>query len=95
MIETGVTEGKYEPTEDTILDNLRKFQKFLYINFNKHEKYEDMRPVNSQAGRFFATAKTHKFNSPEDITLNELKLRPIIDQTGSHVYKWTDASWNK
>ncbi len=46
-----------------------------------------MRPVSNQPGRFFATAKTHKFNSVEDVTLADLKLRPIIDQTGTHVYK--------
>ena len=45
-----------------------------------------MRPVSSQPRRFFATAKTHKFNSMEDITVADLKLRPIIDQTGTHIY---------
>ena len=46
-----------------------------------------MWPVSSQPGRFFATAKTHKFSSIDEITLADLTLRPIIDQTGTHVYK--------
>ena len=87
MIEAGVNEGKYAPADDTILSDLKKFHSFLYRNFKKHEKYEDMRPVSSQPGRFFATAKTHKFVSMDDITVDNLTLRPIIDQTGTHVYK--------
>ena len=45
-----------------------------------------MRPHSNQPGRFFATAKTHKFKSIEDISLESLKLRPIIDQTGTYIY---------
>ena len=52
----------------------------------KHEQYENMRPKSNQPGRFFATAKTHKFDSVNDITLDKLKLRPIIDQTGTYIY---------
>ena len=40
-----------------------------------------MHPKSNQQGRFFATAKTHKFDSVNEITLDKLKLRPIIDQT--------------
>ena len=35
---------------------------------------------------FFATVKTHKFDSVNDTTLDKLKLRPIIDQTGTYIY---------
>ena len=35
---------------------------------------------------FFATAKTHKFDSVNDTTLDKLKLRPIMDQTGTYIY---------
>ena len=45
-----------------------------------------MRPVFNQPGRFFATAKTHKFTSLNDITVENLKLRPIIDLTGTYTY---------
>ena len=46
-----------------------------------------MKPVSNQPARFFATAKTHKFQSFDEITLEALKLRPIVDQTGTHTHK--------
>ena len=45
-----------------------------------------MRPISNQPARFFATAKTHKFKSLEEINVDQLKLRPIIDQTGTSIY---------
>ena len=45
-----------------------------------------MPPKSNQPGRFFAITKTHKFDSVNDITLDKLKLRPIIDQTGTYIY---------
>ena len=48
-----------------------------------------MRPVSNQPARFFATAKTHKFDTIEGINVKNLKLRPIIDQTGTYI---NDAS---
>ena len=42
-----------------------------------------MLPSSHQPARFFATARTHKFENINDITINNLKLRPIIDQTGT------------
>ena len=43
-----------------------------------------MRPRSNQSGRFFATTETHKFKYISDITLEQLKLHPIIDQTGTY-----------
>ena len=40
----------------------------------------------NQPARFFAIAKTHKFNKIEDINIQDLKLRPIIYQTGTYIY---------
>ena len=40
-----------------------------------------MRPVPDQSGKIYATAKTHKFDSLENITIQNLKFRPIIPQT--------------
>ena len=45
-----------------------------------------MRPVSNQAGRCFATAKTHKFTSLKDITIENMKLRLIVDLTGTYTY---------
>ena len=63
-------------------------QDFLDRHFYK-TKYDGMCPVSNQPARFFATAKTHKFDTIEDIKVKDLKLRPIIDQTGIYIY---DAS---
>ena len=83
MINEGIAEGKYIETVEKTHKDLKHFQDFLYRNLNKHEQYESMHPKSNQQGRFFATAKTHKFDSINDITLNQLNLRPIIDQTGT------------
>ena len=45
-----------------------------------------MCPVLIQPARFFATAKTHKPNTIEEINVEHLKLRLIIDQTGTYIY---------
>ena len=45
-----------------------------------------MHPVSNQPGRFFATAKTHKFTSLNDIIVENFKLRRIIDLTGTYTY---------
>ena len=45
-----------------------------------------MRPVANQPVKFFATGKTHKSNNLKDIDVDELKFRPIIDQTGTSTY---------
>lgn len=43
-----------------------------------------MRPVSNQPARFFATDKTHKITPLNDIAVGDLKLRPIIDLTGTY-----------
>ena len=40
-----------------------------------------MKPDSNQPVRLHGTAKTHKFETLEDITVVDLKFRPIIDQT--------------
>ena len=86
MIDTGIQDGKYKRTDDATHKNLHNFQTFLYNNFKTHSLYQKMRPISNQPGRFFATAKTHKFESYDDITKDNIKLRPIIDQTGTHTH---------
>ena len=45
-----------------------------------------MRPYCNQLGRFFVKAKTHKANSINDMKIENLKLRPIIDQVNTCHY---------
>ena len=41
-----------------------------------------MRPASYQPAKLFATAKTHQFTVIKEININDLKLYPIINQTG-------------
>ena len=43
-----------------------------------------MRPVSNQHRRIYATAKIHKFNSLDEIIVDNLKFRPIISQIGTY-----------
>ena len=86
MIDDGISQGKYVETVDNTHQDLKHFQNFLYRHFYKTEYYDKMRPISNQPARFFATAKTHKFNKIEDINIQDFKLRPIIDQTGTYIY---------
>ena len=87
LINNGISKGVYVIEEnDNTLTELKSFQNFIYRNFKKHEKYKEMRPTSSQPARLFATAKTHKFTDIKQINTNDLKLRPIIDQTDTHLY---------
>ena len=45
-----------------------------------------MIPESNQPAKLYATAKTHKFDNLKDINSNNLKFRPIIDQTGTFTY---------
>ena len=87
MIDEGITNGTYAPTADTTLNDLKKFQDFLRRNFkDKFDRYKDMRRLSNQPGTLYATAKTHKFSSLDEITIEQLKFRPIISQVGTYIY---------
>ena len=73
IFEEGMEQGKYIETIDTTQSDLKHFQDFLYRHFKRPEHYDQMRPVSNQPGRFFATAKTHKFTSLNDTTVENLK----------------------
>ena len=42
-----------------------------------------MRPVSNQLAKLYGTDKTFKFENLKDITSQNLKCCPIIDQTGT------------
>ena len=75
---------KYVETTVDTSNELKRFQDNLYCHFYKHEYYEEMCQRSNQPGWFFAT---HKFESINDITPEQLALRPIIYQTGTYMYK--------
>ena len=82
----GISKGKYVQTVNNTHNDLKHFQDSLYRHFYKTKYYDGMRPVSNQPARFFATAKTHKFDTIEDINVKDLNLRPIIVQTGTYIY---------
>ena len=87
MANEGIKLGKYEKTADTTHDeDLEKFQSFLYCNLKSHPSYNDTRPISNQLARFFATAKTHKFDNCSLINGNNLKLGPIIARSNLFTY---------
>ena len=45
-----------------------------------------MLPKLNQPGKFYGTAKTNKFNTVNEITISNLKFRPLIAQTGTYMY---------
>ena len=87
MLEEGIKTKKYTKCSDSILKDLRSYQNFLLRHFKNFEFHSTIRPSSNQPARFFATAKTHKFISLSDITPSNIKLRPIIDQTGTCFYQ--------
>ena len=60
--------------------------KTLLRHFKDKKYYDETHPVSNQLAWFFVTAKTHKFKSLEEINVDQLKLYPIINQTGNYIY---------
>jgi hypothetical protein len=86
MIEIGISDGTYVECEDTTFKDLELFRNFLYRHFKDHPKYKKMLPASHRPARMYGSAKTHKFDNFEDINVESLKLRPIMDQSGTMVY---------
>ena len=87
LINDRISKGVYVIEENnSTLAELKSLQNFIYRNFKKHKKYKEMRPISSQPARHLATANTHKFTDIRQIKYNDLKLRPTIDQSGTHLY---------
>ena len=86
IINYGKSKGVYVIKEkDNTLAELKSFESFIYRNFKKHEKYKEIRPTSSQPARLVANTTTHKFTDIKQININNLKLRPIIEQTSTTV----------
>ena len=88
MLNDGISTGVYAPTEDKTLRDLKFFQDFLRRNSkDKYDKYKEMIPASHDPGKLYATTKTHKFNSLDDITVEyNLKFRLITSQIGTYTY---------
>ena len=85
MVKEGIKNSIYKETTDTTLHDLKLFQDFLSCNFKDYKDYEKVRPVSSHPARLYASAKIHKFGNINDVNLDQLKVRPIMDQTGTYI----------
>ena len=86
MIDEGSASGKYVETGDVTHTDLKRFQDFLYRHFKNKKCYEERCPVSNQPARLFATDRAHKLKSLEEINVDQLKLRLVIDETGNYIY---------
>ena len=86
MLNKGIKRETYERSTNTTKQDLETFQSFLYRNFKNHPSYDKMRPKSNQPARLYATAKIHKFNDLDEVIVEKLKFRSIVDQTGTATY---------
>ena len=86
MVNEGIENGIYMETTDTTLHDLKLFQVSLYCNFLDYKDYEKMRPVSNCPAQLYASGKTHKFDNINDVNLDQLKFRSIMNQTGTYTY---------
>ena len=45
-----------------------------------------MLPKSDQLGQLYGTSRTHKFTKIDEVTVDNLKFRPIIAQSGAYIY---------
>ena len=86
MIDVNISCSISTPTTDNMLKYLKAIHYFLYRNFKNHKKYQKILLTSNQPARLCGTTKTHKFDASGKITKDQLKLRPIILQTGIYTY---------
>ena len=78
MLNEGIKNSIY-----TTLHDLKLFLDFLYRIFKDYKDYKEMRPASNRPARLYASVKIHKFDNINDVNLDQLKSRPIIDQAGT------------
>ena len=86
MFKEGIDKRTYSLTEDNTIKKSKNFEQFLKINFKGYDKLDDMLTTSNQPARIYVFAKTHKFSSADSLNVNDLKFRPIVDQTGTMTY---------
>ena len=77
MIKEGIKSGKYPETEDSTLHDLKSFQNFLTRNFKTTLPLKDSKPTSNQPA----------FLYDDEITNENLKLRPIVSTCGTYYYE--------
>ena len=83
----GITAGTHVKRTDTTIKDLEHFQQYITHHFTEHTKYDKKLPDSHQPARLYGTARTHKFKNYDDIKMDNLKVRPIMDQSESISWK--------
>ena len=81
MIDEGIQNGVYIVTEDRTLEDLITCSVVFYT-----VTLRNMVPISNQPGQLYGIAKTFKFDNTADITVDNLKICPIIAQSGTYKY---------
>ena len=68
-VNESIKKGTYERSTETIKQDLETFQSFLCWNLKNQPSCDKMRPKSNQPARLYATAKTHKFNDLDEVTV--------------------------
>ena len=86
MINDGIEKGVYVESEDNTIVELNRFNDFINLHFQSYKHFERMKSSSNTPAQLYGTAKTHKFENISDVTVDSLKFRPIIAQTGTYTY---------
>ena len=62
---------------------LPPFENSGHRKFYNYKRYKYIKPDSNEPVSLCGTAKTHNFDNLDDITVANLKFRPIIDQAGT------------
>ena len=87
LIQEGIQDSKFVETTDTTNSDLVSFQNFRPRNFKTILPLDKIKPNSNQPAFLHGTAKTHKYSTPDDITADNIKLRPIVSATGTFYYE--------
>ena len=83
-----------EATANTTLQDFKFFQDFFYRhlrNKSDHLDYKKIKPSSNKPAFLYGTAKTHKFDDLDNVTIDNLKLRPIVSTCETYYYETAKA----
>ena len=63
---------------------IKTVKEFLIQKFEKIATLQENATESNQRDELYGTAKTHKFTNIDEITINNLKFRPIFAQTETY-----------
>ena len=71
---------------DKVISKNELLYNLIYDHLYKHELDEEKHLISNHYGSYSGTAKTHKNQFYNDITLEQLYISPIIDKASIYIY---------